>query len=187
MSLVPLLFRDWWGDFDRPSSLLDQHFGLGLRRDDLLSNWSNLAQSTRPVGAGYLRPWRSLVRSNSGVSNIQAEDNKVQVIWGDDHRRFHARLPSLIQRNYYSWKKACSENFDSSVRRNEWVWQQLMLTTSLSANPRCPAVHPRWDHHQDNGRCHHSGGEAWGEGGWTWLHIPLLQEEVMSTSWRSLV
>lgn len=96
MSLVPLLFRDWWGDFDRPSSLLDQHFGLGLRRDDLLSNWSNLAQSTRPVGAGYLRPWRSLVRSNSGVSNIQAEDNKVQVIWGDDHRRFHARLASLI-------------------------------------------------------------------------------------------
>lgn len=80
MSLVPLLFRDWWEDFDRPSRILDQHFGLGLRRDDLLSNWSNLAQSTRPIGAGYLRPWRSLARSNSGVSNITAEDNKVQLI-----------------------------------------------------------------------------------------------------------
>uniref|UniRef100_A0A8D8U4L6 Protein lethal(2)essential for life n=1 Tax=Cacopsylla melanoneura TaxID=428564 RepID=A0A8D8U4L6_9HEMI len=80
MSLGPLLFRDWWDEFDRPSRLLDQHFGLGLRRDDLLSNWSSLAQTTRPVGAGYLRPWRSLARSNSGSSNIQAEDNKVQVI-----------------------------------------------------------------------------------------------------------
>lgn len=80
MSLVPLLFRDWWDDFDRPSRLLDQHFGLGLRRDDLLSNWSSLAQSARPIGAGYLRPWRSLARSNSGVSNITNEENKVQVI-----------------------------------------------------------------------------------------------------------
>lgn len=80
MSLVPLLFRDWWDDFDRPSRILDQHFGLGLRRDELLSNLSSLAQSTRPIGAGYLRPWRSLARSNSGVSNITNEDKQVQVI-----------------------------------------------------------------------------------------------------------
>ncbi|XP_054290684.1 protein lethal(2)essential for life-like [Macrosteles quadrilineatus] len=80
MSLVPLLFRDWWDEFDRerPSRLLDQHFGLGLRRDDL---WNSFAPSSlRPAG-GYFRPWRApLARSNSGTSSLVAEADKVQVI-----------------------------------------------------------------------------------------------------------
>ncbi|KAG8336242.1 protein lethal(2)essential for life-like [Homalodisca vitripennis] len=80
MSLVPLMFRDWWDEFDRdrPSRLLDQHFGLGLRRDDL---WNSFAPSVlRPAG-GYFRPWRApLARSNSGTSSLVAEGDKVQVI-----------------------------------------------------------------------------------------------------------
>lgn len=78
MSMVPLLFRDWWDDFDRerPSRLLDQHFGLGLRRDDLINNYPT--SLLRP--AGYFRPWRQLPRQNSGSSNVVADTDKVQVI-----------------------------------------------------------------------------------------------------------
>lgn len=73
MSLVPLLFRDWWDDFDRPSRLLDQNFGLGLRHHDLLHPGSLLR-------TGYIRPWRNITRQDSGSSNITADKDKFQVI-----------------------------------------------------------------------------------------------------------
>ncbi|RZF44893.1 hypothetical protein LSTR_LSTR004518 [Laodelphax striatellus] len=84
MSLVPLLFRDWWDDFDAPSAtaprasrLLDQHFGLGLNRDELVSSLAQIRPSI--LRTGYIRPWNSLVRQNSGVSNLTADHEKVQV------------------------------------------------------------------------------------------------------------
>lgn len=104
MSVVPLSFRDWWDDFDRPfrsSRLLDQDFGLGkfnaeiaerlqdrmnndspcagLRRDDLLSSlWNPSPSVTR---SGYIRPWRSndLKRQGSG-STLNVDNDKFQVI-----------------------------------------------------------------------------------------------------------
>ena len=79
MSLVPLLFRDWWDDFERPSRLLDQHFGLGLRHNDLLHPGSLLR-------TGYVRPWRNITRQESGSSSITADKEKFQVngewYWG---------------------------------------------------------------------------------------------------------
>ena len=72
MSLVPLLFRDWWDDFERPSRLLDQHFGLGLRHNDLLHPGSLLR-------TGYIRPWRNITRQESGSSSITADKDKFQV------------------------------------------------------------------------------------------------------------
>lgn len=81
MSLVPLLFRDWWDDFDRerPSRLLDQHFGLGLKKDDLFNNWPTLTSPVIRPGR-YYRPWgESLLRSHSGSSSIKAGDSEVQV------------------------------------------------------------------------------------------------------------
>ncbi|CAH1365058.1 hypothetical protein MTP99_001361 [Tenebrio molitor] len=83
MSVVPLLFRDWWDDedFSRPSRLLDQHFGLGLRRDDLLSTYSSLPRGS--LFRNYVRPWRAtstaLQRQDSG-STIQQDKEKFQVI-----------------------------------------------------------------------------------------------------------
>ncbi|XP_044263854.1 protein lethal(2)essential for life [Tribolium madens] len=83
MSMVPLLFRDWWDDedfhFSRPSRLLDQQFGLGLRRDDLLNTFSSLPRSS--LFRNYVRPWRStaLQRQDSG-STIQQDKDKFQVI-----------------------------------------------------------------------------------------------------------
>ncbi|KAH0951156.1 hypothetical protein HN011_005521 [Eciton burchellii] len=86
MSIVPLVFRDWWDDFDRPvSRLLDQHFGTGLHRDDLISGLSGLGfnrPSLRSIfGNSYYRPWRNVARQNSsGSSTIQLEKDNFQVI-----------------------------------------------------------------------------------------------------------
>lgn len=83
MSVVPLSFRDWWSDWDsnlRPTSrLLDQEFGIGLRRDDLLSSFWNPSPSV--LRSGYVRPWRSsnLERQTSG-STLNVDDDKFQVI-----------------------------------------------------------------------------------------------------------
>ncbi|CAH1169846.1 unnamed protein product [Phaedon cochleariae] len=83
MSMVPLLFRDWWDeeDLSRPSRLLDQHFGLGLRRDDLLSSLSSIQR--RPRLGTYIRPWANtstaLQRQDSG-STITQDKDKFQVI-----------------------------------------------------------------------------------------------------------
>jgi len=85
MSVVPLSFRDWWDDFsafDRPfrsSRLLDQEFGTGLRRDDLLSSFWNPTPSV--LRSGYVRPWRSnnLKREESG-STLNVDNDKFQVI-----------------------------------------------------------------------------------------------------------
>jgi crystallin alpha B len=83
MSVVPLSFRDWWNDWDssfRSSRLLDQEFGTGLRRDDLLSSFWNPTPSVSR--SGYVRPWRAnttLERQTSG-STLNVEDDKFQVI-----------------------------------------------------------------------------------------------------------
>ncbi|XP_026462342.1 protein lethal(2)essential for life-like isoform X1 [Ctenocephalides felis] len=78
MSLVPLMFRDWWDDFgiDHPSSrLFDQHFGMGLNRNDLLSSFRN---SPTLLRGGYFRPWRTeLLKQDSG-STVTADKDKFQ-------------------------------------------------------------------------------------------------------------
>ncbi|XP_025830906.1 protein lethal(2)essential for life [Agrilus planipennis] len=83
MSMVPLIFRDWWDDFDisRPSRLLDQHFGTQLNKDELLDSFSSTLRS-RPslLSRYYNRPWRTaLARQDSG-STIQSDKDKFQVI-----------------------------------------------------------------------------------------------------------
>lgn len=104
MSVVPLLFRDWWDDFDMPirtSRLLDQHFGTGLRwdrwiftfqknaisetcdfryrRDDLASSFWNSTPSI--LRSGYIRPWRNtaLQKQDSG-STLNVDKDKFTVI-----------------------------------------------------------------------------------------------------------
>ncbi|XP_025989351.2 protein lethal(2)essential for life [Solenopsis invicta] len=88
MSIVPLVFRNWWDDFDRSSTtmsrLLDQHFGTGLNRDDLLSNLSGFnidRPSLRSIYGRYYRPWGNVTRQNSsGTSTIQLDNDNFQVI-----------------------------------------------------------------------------------------------------------
>lgn len=77
--MVPMMFRDWWEDYDfqRPSRLMDQSFGMGMRMDDLINSMS---LNTRSPSGRYMRPWRApVVRQDSG-STITADKEKFQVI-----------------------------------------------------------------------------------------------------------
>ncbi|GBP13784.1 Protein lethal(2)essential for life [Eumeta japonica] len=82
--MVPMMFRDWWDDWerwdrDRPSRLLDQHFGLGLRRDDLLSSINSLP-STSLFRNSYFRPWRTNLARQESASTINLTKEKFEVI-----------------------------------------------------------------------------------------------------------
>ncbi|XP_066594707.1 protein lethal(2)essential for life-like [Prorops nasuta] len=86
MSLVPLLFSDWWEDLDRPHRLLDQNFGLGLTPDQLLTP-SRLEMYAYPRERRnnplvYYRPWADLLRQveERGSSTVQADKDKFQVV-----------------------------------------------------------------------------------------------------------
>ena len=88
MSLVPLLFSDWWEDLDRPHRLLDQNFGLGLRPEQLLNpgileQQYVLPSRDRRVRSPlmYYRPWGELLRKSEGggVSTVKADKDKFQV------------------------------------------------------------------------------------------------------------
>lgn len=70
MSMVPMVFRDWWDDFERPTSRLwDHNFGLGMRRDDMMRSGS------------YLRPWRrGPPVSSTVVSETSADNNTFSAV-----------------------------------------------------------------------------------------------------------
>ncbi|CAG5029465.1 unnamed protein product [Parnassius apollo] len=79
MSIVPMMFRDWWDDWDRPSRLLDQHFGVGLRKDDLLSSISSFPSSSI-FRNSYFRPWRTSLARQESSSTINVTKEKFEVI-----------------------------------------------------------------------------------------------------------
>lgn len=88
MSLVPLLFSDWWEDLDQPHRLYDQNFGLGLHPDRLISpnvlERFMMPQRDRRVRGCpwfYHRPWGELLRKDEGgASTVKAHKDKFQVI-----------------------------------------------------------------------------------------------------------
>ncbi|KAI4497723.1 hypothetical protein M0802_007263 [Mischocyttarus mexicanus] len=94
MSMVPLVFRDWWDDMDRPvSHIWNQYFGRGLNRNDLVNELSDNFGINRPFhyptalrsflgnNSSYYRPWRTVTRQNSGGSStIKMEKDHFQVI-----------------------------------------------------------------------------------------------------------
>ncbi|KAF3429018.1 hypothetical protein E2986_10398 [Frieseomelitta varia] len=81
MSLVPLLFSDWWETLDRPHRLLDQNFGLGLYPDQLLTPSRLEVYLPSRKASSYLnRPWAELIRNERGSSTVQADKDKFQVV-----------------------------------------------------------------------------------------------------------
>nr|ARQ84037.1 heat shock protein [Liriomyza trifolii] len=83
MAVVPLFFRDWWDGMDFPitSRLVDQHFGTGLNRDDLLSTvWGG---NPARYHYGYRRPWthalNSILKQDDG-STVNVDKDKFEVI-----------------------------------------------------------------------------------------------------------
>lgn len=86
MSLVPLLFSDWWEDLEKPHHLMDQDFGLGLHANQLVSPrtlemYMTPRERRSPGGLLYYRPWADLLRSveNRGSSTVQSDKDKFQV------------------------------------------------------------------------------------------------------------
>ncbi|XP_070159856.1 protein lethal(2)essential for life-like [Polyergus mexicanus] len=88
MSLVPLLFSDWWEDLEYPHRLNDQHFGLGISPDQLVN--PNVLERFAPqrdrrlrtTPLIYYRPWGELLRNSNegGTSTVKADKDKFQVI-----------------------------------------------------------------------------------------------------------
>lgn len=91
MSLVPLLFSDWWEDLEFPHRIFDQNFGLGIHSDQLMH--PNMLErfalqpnrdrrGLRPSPLTYYRPWGELLRSREegGTSTVKADKDKFQVI-----------------------------------------------------------------------------------------------------------
>ncbi|KAL0124461.1 hypothetical protein PUN28_006358 [Cardiocondyla obscurior] len=89
MSLIPLLYSDWWEDLEYPHRLFDQNFGLGIHPDQLThpSILERFAQPQRdrrlrPSPLSYYRPWGELLRSREegGISTVKSEKDKFQVV-----------------------------------------------------------------------------------------------------------
>nr|AAV91361.1 heat shock protein 2 [Lonomia obliqua]AAV91389.1 ribosomal protein 18 [Lonomia obliqua] len=74
MSLLPYLFDDF--GYNRPRRLIDQHFGLGLSPEDLLT----ITASPMLSREQYYRPWRHLAAAARDVgSSIKSDKDKFQV------------------------------------------------------------------------------------------------------------
>nr|QOX58978.1 small heat shock protein 20.6 [Trogoderma granarium] len=77
MSLLPYVFGDPW-DFPRPSRILNQHFGLGLDPEDLLTPLTREVNSLLRY-PGYYRPWSSLAAQGDTGSTVSFDKDKFQV------------------------------------------------------------------------------------------------------------
>lgn len=86
MSLLPILFSNWWEDLERPHRLFDQNFGLSLRPEDLptsvLSPLNTDILVLKPRRRGFQRyhPYeRSIDRKFNGTSTVHADGDKFHV------------------------------------------------------------------------------------------------------------
>ncbi|KAK0168825.1 hypothetical protein PV327_002592 [Microctonus hyperodae] len=84
MSLVPMLFSNWWEELDRPHRLFDQDFGTGLYPDQLLTPRTLQRFMTpfeRRIPSNYYRPWGDVFRQEDvGTSTINCDKDKFQVV-----------------------------------------------------------------------------------------------------------
>ncbi|XP_012270088.1 protein lethal(2)essential for life-like [Orussus abietinus] len=82
MSLIPMLFSDWWEDLEHPHRLLDQHFGREISPRQFITP-RELALYLHPrdrLPATYHRPWAELLREGEGgASTVQADKDKFHV------------------------------------------------------------------------------------------------------------
>ncbi|XP_058796934.1 protein lethal(2)essential for life-like [Phymastichus coffea] len=86
MSLLPMLFSNWWEDLDEPHHVRDQHFGMGVHPEHLITDifeprpMHHHHRVTRPH---YYRPWGAeLLRRNNagGVSTVNSVKDNFQVV-----------------------------------------------------------------------------------------------------------
>lgn len=81
MSLIPMLFSNWWEELDHPHRIPDQHFGLGIHPADLVLEPRRSGHC--PVYPLYRRPWMQLLQDNNqekGTSTVKADKDKFEVV-----------------------------------------------------------------------------------------------------------
>lgn len=81
MSLIPMLFSDWWEDLDRPHRLWDQHFGTTIDPDDLNDLDADVYRPHKRGRRHHHHPFLKSFnkRHGCGVSTVQADKDKFQV------------------------------------------------------------------------------------------------------------
>lgn len=80
MSLLPYIVNELINDrYDPVERLYDQHFGLGLRNDDVYRHPAALLGLAGPSLSGYLRPYRHLTPEDSGISAIKDDKDEFKV------------------------------------------------------------------------------------------------------------
>ena len=84
MSLLPVLFSDWWEDLDRPHRVFDQNFGINLNPEDLLdtiapsSDQILVYRPNRGISRRRYRPYIN-ARKDRGASTVKADKDKFMV------------------------------------------------------------------------------------------------------------
>jgi len=80
MSLLPYIINELVNDrYDPVERLYDQHFGLGLRNEDIYRRPTSSLGLTGPILSGYLRPYRHVLPEESGISTVQDEKDQFKV------------------------------------------------------------------------------------------------------------
>ncbi|KAL7303724.1 hypothetical protein TKK_0003857 [Trichogramma kaykai] len=88
MSLVPLLFSDWWSELDEPHYLTDQHFGLPLNPEDIIDRFAPVRSELQLYRPGrhhrhvsrYHPFLHSLMRKEGrGHSTVSADKDQFKV------------------------------------------------------------------------------------------------------------
>lgn len=84
MSVFPLLFSNWWEDLERPHSVRDQNFGLGIHPEDLAIIPPELFESRpvpryhRPTKGYYYRPYL-IHKDDGGLSTVKSDKDNFSV------------------------------------------------------------------------------------------------------------
>ncbi|KAL2731271.1 hypothetical protein V1478_004816 [Vespula squamosa] len=81
MSLLPIIFSDWWENLEQPHRLTDQSFGLGLNPEQLLAIPNRILRQKKNFPMNYYRPWAELIyQKDNGSSIVNADKDKFQVV-----------------------------------------------------------------------------------------------------------
>ncbi|XP_076750321.1 protein lethal(2)essential for life-like [Xylocopa sonorina] len=80
VTLIPRLFSHWWETLEQSHRLLDQHFGRGLRPDQLFA--SSFDRSPfKQFPLSFYRPWAEWEREDdNGWSIVKNDKDKFRVI-----------------------------------------------------------------------------------------------------------
>ncbi|XP_034196470.1 protein lethal(2)essential for life-like isoform X1 [Osmia lignaria lignaria] len=88
MSLLPLLFSNWWEELECPHRVMDQDFGININPESLLPRAMQLHSLSPRGGKGmkkhpmaYYRPWSQLLHQGKGggASTVIADKDSYRV------------------------------------------------------------------------------------------------------------